>query len=177
MIRSHLDDIPQMDFPTGFSIRPVQIAEGLIWTDIVLGAEQWLDLSNDLFAKEFGHDLQSVPQRCFFISDEKNTPIGTISSWYRQDYRKLDYGLIHWVYIRPSYQGKGLSKPALSFALQKLALWHERALLGTQAKRLPAINLYLNFGFVPDLTEPGAREDWHLLREQLQHPVLNALDL
>jgi GNAT superfamily N-acetyltransferase len=177
MIRPHLDDIPQMDFPTGFSIRPVQIAEGLIWTDIVLGAEQWLDLSNDLFAKEFGHDLQSVPQRCFFISDEKNTPIGTISSWYRQDYRKLDYGLIHWVYIRPSYQGKGLSKPALSFALQKLALWHERALLGTQAKRLPAINLYLNFGFVPDLTEPGAREDWHLLREQLQHPVLNALDL
>jgi GNAT superfamily N-acetyltransferase len=177
MIRPHLDDIASVDFPAGFSIRPVQVAEGRIWTDIVHDAEQWLKLSKDLFTTEFGHDLQAVAERCFFIVDDGDTPIGTISAWYRKDYRTLDYGLIHWVALRPSHQGKGLGKAALSFALQKLSLWHERALLGTQAKRLPAINLYLNFGFLPDLNEPGAREDWRLLREQLKHPSLQALDL
>jgi len=177
MIRPHLNDIMQVDFPAGFTIRPVQVAEGRTWTEIILAAEEWLKLSNELFATEFGHDLQSVPERCFFIVDDSDTPIGTISAWYRKDYRKLDYGLIHWVYIRPSHQGKGLSKPALSFTLKKLALWHERALLGTQAKRLPAINLYLNFGFLPDLEEPGAREDWRLLKDQLKHPTLETLDI
>ncbi len=177
MIRPHLDGIVQVDFPAGFSIRPVNIAEGRIWTDIIHDAEQWLNLSKDLFATEFGHDLQSVPERCFFVVDDSDTPVGTISAWYRKDYRKLDYGLVHWVYIRPSHQGKGLGKPALSFALQKLALWHERALLGTQAKRLIAIKLYLDFGFLPDLDEQGAREDWRQLNEQLKHPALETLDL
>ncbi len=32
--------------------------------------------------------------------------------------------------------------------------------------------MYLDFGFVPDLTEPGARESWERVREHLAHPVL-----
>ena len=177
MIRPHLRDIPQAGFPNGFTIRPLHLDEGALWTDIVLDAEEWLELSRELYVQEFSHDLQSVPKRCFLIVDEWDQGVGTISAWYRHDYRGLDYGLIHWVSVRPSHQGLGLGKAGLSFALDKLAQWHERAMLGTQTKRLPAIALYLNFGFLPDLDEPGVCEDWQQLKEQLQHPALAALAL
>ncbi len=177
MIRSHLRDIPQVPLPENYTIRPVRADEGALWTEIVLAAEEWLDLSSDLFVQEFGLDLQSAAERCFFILNDQDYAVGTISAWYRHDYRGLDYGLIHWVANRPAYQGLGLGKAGLSFALTTLAQWHDRALLGTQTKRLPAIALYLNFGFLPDLEEPGAREDWQGLKEQLKHPTLEHLDL
>lgn len=177
MVRPHLREIPQIPLPENYTIRPMRADEGPLWTEIIFAAEQWLELSQDLFVQEFGHDLQTVATRCFFIVDAKDYAVGTISAWYRHDYRGLDYGLIHWVANRPDYQGLGLGKAGLSFALTTLAKWHNRALLGTQTKRLPAIALYLNFGFLPDLDEPGARDDWRQLRDQLQHPALHNLDL
>jgi GNAT superfamily N-acetyltransferase len=177
MIRPDLGGIPQAPFPDGFSIRPLQTDEGSLWTDIVLEAEEWLDLSRDLFDREFGHDLAAVPQRCFLIVDAEDHAVGTVSAWYRRDYRGLDYGLIHWVAIRPAWQGQGLGKAGLAFALHRLAQWHERALLGTQTRRLPAIALYLNWGFRPDLHSPEARYSWRQLREEMPHPALEDLDL
>ena len=177
MIRPHLHEIPPADIPPGFAIRPLHPDEGPTWTDIILEAEEWLDLSRDLFTGEFGHDLQSVPTRCFFIVDAQDIPVATISAWYRHGYRGLDYGLIHWVATRPAYQGRSLGKAGLSFALTKLADWHDRALLSTSTKRLPAIALYLNFGFQPDLDEPGARGNWRQLKEEFRHPALDKLDI
>ena len=83
--------------------------------------------------------------------------------------------MVHWVAVRPAYQGRGLGKAMLSFTLNQLAQWHDRAFLGTQTKRLAAIWLYLSFGFVPDLEQPGAIEAWRTVKEQLHHPVLDAL--
>ena len=178
MIRPHLRDIPVTPFPDNITIRALRAdAEGQLWTDIVLEAEDWLDLSPQLFIQQFGHDLQAASERCFLIVDDTDRAVGTLSAWYRNDYRGKDYGLIHWVAIRPSHQGLGLGKAGLSFALNQLARWHDRALLGTQTKRLPAIALYLNFGFLPDLEEENARENWQRLRNQLKHPVLDGLDL
>ena len=177
MIRPHLHEIPPAEIPPGCPIRPLHPDEGSTWTEIIIEAEEWLDLSKDLFAKEFGHDLLSVPKRCFFIVDAQNIPVATISAWYRHGHRGLDYGLIHWIATRPAYQGRGLGKSGLSFALTKLADWHDRALLNTSTKRLPAIALYLNFGFQPDLEEPAARGNWRQLKEDLRHPALDKLDI
>ena len=119
MIRPHLRDIPQVPLPENYTIRPIRADEGPLWTEIVLAAEEWLDLSTDLFVQEFGLDLQSAAERCFFILNDKDYAVGTISAWYRHDYRGLDYGLIHWVSVRPSHQGLGLGKAGLSFALDE----------------------------------------------------------
>ena len=50
-------------------------------------------------------------------------------------------------------------------------------MLTTESKRLGAIRLYLDFGFVPDLDAPGAREAWRQVRERLEHPALAGLGL
>ena len=176
MIRPHLRNVPEVGLPKGYAIRPLRVEEGAVWTDVVLDAEPWLELSKALFTNEFAHALSSVPERCFFVVDDTDAPVGTASAWYKNDHRGLDYGLIHWVAVRPNYQGKGLGKAVLAYALEKLSLWHERAMLGTQSKRLPAIALYLDFGFLPDLQNPDVIKDWRLLRTQLNHPVLNNMD-
>ena len=69
MIRPHLRDVPEVGLPKGYAIRPLRVEEGAVWTDVVLDAEPWLELSKELFTNEFAHDLSSVPERCFFVVD------------------------------------------------------------------------------------------------------------
>ena len=102
--------------------------------------------------------------------------MGTVSAWYRRDLSDEDLGLIHWIAIRPAYQGLGLGKAALAFALHTLAEYHTRCCLGTQSRRLVAIKMYLDYGFEPDLSPTGALEAWRAVSAELQHPALAILD-
>ena len=172
MIRPNLLDVPQFPFPEGFTIRPMRMDEGGLWTDIERDAEDYFPITDTTFHTEFGNDLQAVQWRSFFIVNHKGVGVGTVSAWYDRSFKGQDYGRIHWIAVRPTYQRKGLGKAAMSFALNQLAQWHERAVLGTQTKRLPAIKLYLDFGFLPDLDSPWAVDVWREVSEQLQHPVL-----
>ena len=74
--------------------------------------------------------------------------------------------------MKPACQGLGLGKAALSYSLKQLAQWHDRCYLATSTARISAINLYLNFGFVPDLSLPDAPTAWRELSTRLKHPKL-----
>ena len=177
MIRPHMEDIPEAPFPEGYSIRPMRSGEIGLWTDIQLDAEPYVRITPGTFLREFGSDLPAITRRCFFVTDEKGVAVGVISAWYSRDFKGGDHGRIHWVAVRPSYQGRGLGKAALSYALKRLAEWHERSFLDTSTARIRAIKLYLDFGFVPDLDLPGACDAWREVRSALSHPVLEELDL
>ena len=172
MIRPDLLNIPQASFPEGFSIRPMQLDEGPLWTDIQRDAEEHFGISNELFRREFGHDLQAIRWRCFIITNSKGSGVGTISAWYNRNFRGEDYGRIHWVAVRPAYQRRGLGKAGLSFALNKLAQWHNRCYLDTSIERLPALKLYLDFGFMPDLYNDREAEKWLIVKDRMKHPSL-----
>ena len=172
MIRPHLRDIPQIPFPEGFAIRALRRDEGPLWADVQRDAEELFPIKDDLFAREFGYDPRAVEQRCFFVTNHKGAAVGTISAWYGGRGTGQDWGRIHWVAVRPLYQGRGLGKASLSYAMNRMAEWHEQAWLATSTARLPALAMYLDFGFVPDITPTGALEAWHLVRERLPHPAL-----
>ncbi len=177
MIRPHLNDIPQVAFPEGFKIRPMQLDEAGLWTDIWRDAEPYANIGPQLFHSEFGHDLQATQWRSFIVTNLRGIAVATISAWYNRTFKGEDYGQIHWVAVRQGYWGRGLGKAMLTHALNQMAKWHDRAFLGTQTRRIPAIKIYLDFGFVPDLDEPGALEAWLEVKTELNHPVLEALDL
>lgn len=172
MVRPHLLHIPEVPFPEGFSVRPYQPGDERIWTDIWRDAEPFLTIDDDLFAREFGSDWGALRWRCFFIVDERGCAVGTVTAWYSRDFKGQDWGRIHWLAVRPAYQGRDLAKAALSFALKQLAQWHERVWLDTSSGRLAALKLYLDFGFVPDMDAPGARVAWQQVQQKLNHPVL-----
>jgi GNAT superfamily N-acetyltransferase len=172
MIRPDLTGIPCVPMPAGYRARPVRLAEGDLWTEVVRDAEPYFDLADDLFTREFGQDLDAVPQRCSFIENEHGTVVGTISGWYDRLKGDRCVGRIHWVAVRPGWQGLGLGKAELAFALRRLARCHDRCLLTTQTLRVPAIRLYLNFGFLPDLGTAEACARWETAEAAIDHPRL-----
>lgn len=173
MVRPHLLHIPDVPLPEGFSFRPYQPGDERVWTDIWRDAEPFLAVDDDLFAREFGTDWGALRWRCFFIVDARGCAVGTVTAWYSREFREQVWGRVHWLAVRPAYQGKGLAKAAMSFVLKQLAQWHDRAWLDTSSGRLNAIKLYLDFGFLPDMDAPAAAIAWKQVQQRLHHPTLS----
>lgn len=176
MIRPHLRDVPSFAFPEGFAIRPMRRHESGLWEDVQRDAEPFITIEPGLFSTQFGDDPDGIERRCFFITGPDGCAVGTISAWYSRDFKGGDWGRIHWVATRRGFQGLGLAKAGLSHAMKQLALRHDRAWLDTSTARVGAIKIYLDFGFLPDLDAPWAREAWTALRQKLNHPALAMLD-
>jgi GNAT superfamily N-acetyltransferase len=173
MDRPHLRDVPHYDMPAGSRMRTMVPEEAPLWTEVQREAE-WLSTVQN----EFSSDLPAISQRCFLLVEDGGRAVGTISSWYSENYKGTgqNWGRIHWVAIRPSHQGTGLARPMLSYAMEKLVEWgHPAAWLATSTARIPALKLYLDFGFVPDLEPAGAREAWEKVRAVLPHAALEAV--
>ena len=168
MIRENMENIPQFPIPEGFAIRNYRRNEGHIWTRIQQAAEPYINIDNGLFMREFKRDLLAMEDRSFYLTTDTGEEIGTITAWWQDN----GWGQIHWVAVHPDYQGRGLSKPMMSVAMSRLKQSHERCFLGTSTGRIPAIKLYLDFGFMPDRTHENSREAWTEVASVLEHPTL-----
>lgn len=145
MVRDNVRDLPDWPLPEGYTIRPIVIEDIGLWSDVWNDAEDGRTYSHDHFRSQFGHDQKLIAERCLLLVDPRGVVVGTTSAWFKD--KPDGMGLIHWVAIRPAYQGKGLAKPLMAEAMKRLALYHDRMMLKTQAHRLPAIALYLRCGF------------------------------
>ena len=175
MVRPDMGGIPDFAFPEGFSMRGLAPGDAALWTDIWREAERLTPIGDDLFHEQFGSDWARIAERVFFIQDARGFAVGTLAAW-GDEFRGADYGRLHWVAIRPGYRGGGLIKPAMTFTMRAMARWHCRAYLCTQAMRLPALKVYLDFGFLPDPASDRERALWALVAQALPHPVLTALN-
>jgi len=174
MVRPNMDNIPQIALPVGFSMRSMRMDEIGLWTDIWRDAEPYFQIKDDAFMGVYGPDLPAVERRVFFVVNEPGVATGTISAWYDRDFKGVDAGRIHWVAVRRAFQSRGLAKGMMTFAMNRLAEWHRLAYLDTQSKRIGAIKLYLDFGFLPYMDADGAAEAWCEVAKHLKHPVLAA---
>lgn len=176
MVRETLDDLPDYPLPDGYSIRTFKRGEGPLWAEIGFSAGNFKSLEEamDRFGKEFEAPVEDMESRCFFVvHNETNRAVGTAMAWYDSKFVEGEnYGRVHWVAIIPEHQGKGLAKPLLSVVLRRLAESHSKAVLGTQTFRKPAINLYLDLGFVPFFKHDTCPQAWADLAAELRHPAL-----
>ncbi|HNT33496.1 MAG TPA: GNAT family N-acetyltransferase [bacterium] len=178
MILKNLEGVPQHPLPEGFSLRFYKPADEQTWVNIHKAADSTIEYSVDLFRKEFPGESALLEERQYYLCDKIGTPIGTATAWFHSDYFGLDYGLVHWVAIVPEYQGKGLSKPLMSAVCMRLKeLGHSRARLATSTARLPAVNLYLKLGFVPDIQNEKDVTAWRFVMSQLHRDRLECLML
>ena len=168
MIRENLDDIPQFDLPPPYTMRWYRQGDEKAWVAIHERADRYTVATPALFERQFGTDPEPLSERQCYLCDPDGTPIGTTTAWFDDDFRAGGWGRVHWVAIVPERQGRGLSKPLLSRACFRLReLGHERAYLSTQTVRIPAINLYLKFGFVPEINDESDERAWLQVREQI----------
>jgi len=169
MIRDNLDNLPEFSLEAPFSLRLFRSGDELEWVKIHKAANTYNNITIKDFERNFGDDPTALHERMFFLCDKNGKAIGTATAWYNPDYHGKNYGRVHWVAIVQDYQGRGLSKPLLSAVCSRLRnLAHSRAYLYTQTERVPAISLYLKFGFKPEIRSEEERAPWAMLKNS--HP-------
>ncbi|MHC4435292.1 MAG: GNAT family N-acetyltransferase [Planctomycetota bacterium] len=171
MIRENLDGVPECPVPSGYSIRSYRSGDENIWLRIQSLADKYNKITPDLFQEEFGTDTRVLSERQYFLYDGDNNAIGTASAWFG-NHNGPSLGRIHWVAIIPRYQSKGLAEPLLATVCKRLkCLGHRETFLTTQTCRVPAINLYAKFGFVPVVESNADRKIWNELAKHVKYPL------
>lgn len=173
-MRHDLKEIPDYELPAGYKFQAFKQGDEKEWARIETAVGEFDSEARALerFTEEFHPYIKEFEKRSLFLVNEADEKIGTITSWYG-NYKNDIIGRIHWVAIRPEYQGKGLAKPMLSGAMKLLAEFHNRAYLTSQTTSYPAINLYLDFGFQPVIEKESDKEAWYLLEEKLNKKILS----
>ena len=167
MIRPNLDGIPRYELPMGYTIRWHRAGDKEAWLRIHELAERDVPTSSQIYDQQFPADQNTLAKRQAFLLDSDNREMGTASAWFNDDYHGQRFGRVHWVAIVPEFQGRRLAKPFMTAICNRLVeLGHERAYLTTWSAKLPAINLYLSFGFQPDIR---SAEDERLWQETLRN--------
>ncbi|MGP8329948.1 MAG: GNAT family N-acetyltransferase [Methanosarcinaceae archaeon] len=173
MIRDNLAEIPGFELPPDFELKWYEPGDEQRWIDIHLASEKHIKIDAALFQREFNQDEKALAQRQCFLLDAKGKALGTATAWFDNDYYGQPFGRIHWVAIIPEMQGKGLAKPLMTTVCTRLSeLGHERVYLATSTARIPAINLYLKFGFRPEIRNAADSQTWQAI-EKLRNPCLN----
>lgn len=188
MCRPHLREIPGHPLPEGYALRSFDPADSATWkrrwaeVETAAGEFSTPDRALERFDREFGGREEELAGRCLFLLRTGSEPagpagsgeevIGTAMGWYDVAAPENPAGRIHWVGIRPAWQGRGLSKPLVSAALRVLAPRHDRAYLTTQTTSYVAVRLYLGLGFAPCIVREEERRGWSILADLLGEPSL-----
>ncbi len=144
MTRPDLDGWPRAALPAGFSIRAYQSGDAAHWRALQERADPFNTFADTTFSSWFGTDEAVLRARQKFLIAPDGAVVGTATAWF--DSREV--GRVHWVAIRPEYQGRGLARPLLFAIGQTLReLGHTRATLTTSHQRPVAIALYRKIGF------------------------------
>lgn len=168
MFRDNLETIPQYKLLDGYLMRPYQTGDIEHWLAFHVPLFPEGHITESLFRDDFGRDEAIIAERQFYMI-HNNIVMGSISAWYGSEERGQDLGRIHWVVLHEDYRGKGLSKPLLSFALNKLkSLGHQQAYLTTDTDLIPAIGLYLQFGFEPEVHTEQDKSAWDGVFQRLK---------
>jgi len=176
MVREDLTALPSFPLPDGYRLCTYRRGEERLWAQVETSVDEFPTVDRALahFEEEFGPHRDEMESRCLFLRDTADRVIGTTTAWYNPDFHGKEYGRIHWVAIRPENQGGGLAKPLMAAALARLAELHDRAYLTTQTTSARAVQMYLDFEFVPFITSERCRQGWRLLDSVLEHPALEA---
>jgi GNAT superfamily N-acetyltransferase len=166
MIRPDLVDLPECPLPPGFTLRGYQSGDRDRWLGIITATEQHLSVSPGQHLRAFGTDETRLARRQLFLVAPDGAEVGTSTAWFGSEPFAPDWGRVHWLAIRPRWQGRGLAKPLLGATLGRLRdLGHPRAYLVTESVRRPAIALYQKFGFIPDIRTPAEAAVWRAVLE------------
>jgi len=171
MVREDLEHIPTSALEDTYSVRWYQPGDDRAWLDIHQEAyrDDPIHIGPDRHKLAFQEDVPALEQRQLFVCNQKGREIGTATAWYDKDEQGEEYGLVHWVAMRPKVQGQGLAKPVMTIILNRMReLGHQKAMLRTQSFRIPAIQLYLKFGFVPGIVNDADYKVWATIRSNLR---------
>lgn len=170
MARVHLRDIPSAQPPPGCELRTYRPGDEAAWLALIRAAYggEWGD---DSFERCVRADEAFRPDR-LILAESDGRIVATVGA-----FQKLLYGdrtgYVHMMAVSPDWQRRGLGAALLCRCLEMFrdADWRD-AVLDTEQGRLPAIRLYLRFGFLPLPETPEELDAWRRILPPLGYAPL-----
>lgn len=175
--RHSLEDIPQYQLPDGYRFVFYNPGDRNHWIGIEQSANEFRSYEDGLKAWDRyynGKDKELV-NRMVFVENVAGEKVATATAFYDiAGGDKSSAGWLHWVAVREEYQGKGLSKPLISFILNRMReLGYTHAKIPTQTTTWLACKIYLDFGFRPIPANAVSNSTgWRIVKTLTGHPAL-----
>jgi GNAT superfamily N-acetyltransferase len=174
MVRQHLHDLPSFDAPEPYRIRWYTEGDEDRWIALKAVSDMYHTAPDGFFEQIYGAHRDLLARRQAFLCDGQGAVIGTVTAWF-EEMGGTRHGKVNWMLLAPQAQGAGLSKPLLSVCCARLAeLGYTDAVLYTLTARVPALNLYRGFGFVPLIRHEEDLSAWESVRPIMKSPFTTA---
>jgi GNAT superfamily N-acetyltransferase len=165
LYRRNLLDIPAVEVPAGYTIRPYRDGDEERLTPVfqVCFDSGW---SPDRIIKTFVEDFCWSPARMCVLCHGDET-VGTATAWEARERR--GHGMLSYLAILPEHRGKRLGYVLTARVLNLLErMGYPDVWVATDDWWLPAIQIYLKLGFAPVYTDKSHKERWEIIRHKLQ---------
>lgn len=181
LLERDLDALPSFPLPEGYRFVFYKPGDRDIWIEIEQSAKEFSNYAQGLEAwnKYYGGHEDALPKRMVFVEDQEGRKVATATAFIDITGRdKSGDGWLHWVSVRRDCQGRGLSKPLISYVLGVMrGLGYTHAKLPTQTTSWLACKVYLDLGFRPlPLNAVHNRDGWRIVKALTDHEALSAFD-
>jgi len=150
MKRERSSPLKEFQLPDDYKFVLFQPGDEKEWAEIEASVGEFDRAVDALvyFQLEYLHSKNELERRCIFIENKENQKIATLTIWWCYTGLRRD-PWIHWVAVKPVYQGLGLGKALLCEGMRKLLqIEGDRDVyLHTQTWSYKAINIYRQEGF------------------------------
>lgn len=176
-LQGSLEEIREYELPSGYHYEFYRDGDRDAWIEIEKSAKEFSSYEQGLEAWNryyFGRE-QELLNRMVFVVTESGEKVATATAFYDiAGKNEPNIGWLHWVAVKREYQGKGLSKPLLSYVfgiMKKLGYTHAK--IPTQTTTWLACKIYLDFGFtpIPQNVDEGLN-GWKIMKRLTNHPSL-----
>ncbi|GAA3402537.1 GNAT family N-acetyltransferase [Paenibacillus hodogayensis] len=149
--------LPQADLPEGFRFALYRDGDEQAWGEIetsVLEFEQTEEAVR-YFRENYAAYATEVKRRTLFVEREDGKKVATFTAWWNYTGRRR-YPFMHWVAVKPRYQGLGLGKAIIARGVRLMTELEGDCVMyiPTQTWSHKAIRLYLWAGFELETEEP-----------------------
>lgn len=181
LLERDLDDIPQFALPAGYRFVFFRREDRDTWIDIEKSAKEFASDEEGLGAwnKYYAGSEDALTERMVFVQNENGEKVATATAYIDITGRdRSGAGWLHWVAVRREYQGRGLSKPLITYVLRVMrGLGYQHAKIPTQTTTWLACKVYLDLGFVPiPQNAVNSREGWRIIKALTDHEALQLVE-
>ena len=181
MLRGEITGMEEISLPAGYHYETYRDGDRDAWIEIEKSAKEFntWEQGLDAWKRYYAEHTDELPGRMVFVVNEHGEKVATATAFY--DIRGIDQsgdGWLHWVAVRREDQGKGLSKPLISHAIQIMKrLGYSFAKIPTQTTTWLAVKVYLDLGFRPiEKNLVNSRDGWRIVKRLTYHPALAELE-
>ena len=147
MIKKSLDDIIDVPFADGYTMRRYAKGDRDMWIALYDRLDEYYHVTPKDFDESYGDDRDEIGKYVYFLMHE-GKEIGTVANWPEPDMNGQKTGRVRWLGVEDGHRGKHLGAAMLSFILQDMKQQGcTQSILGTMNRRVAALNLYFKFGF------------------------------